>query len=400
MFDLKKIFCRKNLKKLILIGLALLGLFILVLYNAFKSEPISYMTVTAQVRDISKKVYATGTIEGIEQVNVGAQVSGQILKLYVQTGDDVKKGQLLCEIDPKIQETALKTAKAQIAIIEAKTKSQKAQIKKLKFELDRQNQLIKTNATSRQELELAQANYVMAVSSLEELNAQKEQAQLQFDDATTNLGYTKITAPFDGTVYATVVSEGETVNANQTTPTILRLANLEKMKVSTEISEADVVNVKTGMDCSFTILGKLNRIDPAPSSYKSSTNNSTSSSSSSSNNSTAIYYNSDIIADNQDRTLRIDMTADVVINIADKKQVLTLPLTALRRVIDDSTAQIYVLKDNLVERKNIKVGLKDDQYIEIVGGLAKDEQVVIGDDVQTAEAQALEKDAKRRRGPF
>ena len=404
----KKIFCRKNLKKLILIGLALLGLFILVLYNAFKSEPISYMTVTAQVRDISKKVYATGTIEGIEQVNVGAQVSGQILKLYVQTGDDVKKGQLLCEIDPKIQETALKTAKAQIAIIEAKTKSQKAQIKKLKFELDRQNQLIKTNATSRQELELAQANYVMAVSSLEELNAQKEQAQLQFDDATTNLGYTKITAPFDGTVYATVVSEGETVNANQTTPTILRLANLEKMKVSTEISEADVVNVKTGMDCSFTILGlpyrtfegKLNRIDPAPSSYKSSTNNSTSSSSSSSNNSTAIYYNSDIIADNQDRTLRIDMTADVVINIADKKQVLTLPLTALRRVIDDSTAQIYVLKDNLVERKNIKVGLKDDQYIEIVGGLAKDEQVVIGDDVQTAEAQALEKDAKRRRGPF
>ena len=164
------------------------------------------------------------------------------------------------------------------------------------------------------------------------------------------------------------------------------------MKVETEISEADVVNVKTGMDCSFTILGlpyrtfegKLNRIDPAPSSYKSS----------------AIYYNSDIIADNQDRTLRIDMTADVVINIADKKQVLTLPLTALRRVIDDSTAQIYVLKDNLVERKNIKVGLKDDQYIEIVGGLAKDEQVVIGDDVQTAEAQALEKDAKRRRGPF
>ncbi len=408
MFDLKKIFCRKNIKKLCLLGTAFLLLLSIVLYNAFKSEPISYMTVTAQVRDISKKVYATGTIEGIEQVNVGAQVSGQILKLYVQTGDDVKKGQLLCEIDPKIQETALKTAKAQIAIIEAKTKSQKAQIKKLKFELDRQNQLIKTNATSRQELELAQANYVMAVSSLEELNAQKEQAQLQFDDATTNLGYTKITAPFDGTVYATVVSEGETVNANQTTPTILRLANLEKMKVSTEISEADVVNVKTGMDCTFTILGlpyrtfegKLNRIDPAPSSYKSSTNNSTSSSSSSSNNSTAIYYNSDIIADNQDRTLRIDMTADVVINIADKKQVLTLPLTALRRVIDDSTAQIYVLKDNLVESKNIKIGLKDDQYIEIVGGLDTDEQVVIGDDVQTAEAQALEKDAKRRRGPF
>ena len=115
--------------------------------------------------------------------------------------------------------------------------------------------LVKADATSKQDAEVASAAYDMALASLKELKAQKEKAQLSLDDANTNLGYTKIKAPIDGTVYATVVSEGQTVNANQTTPTILRLATLDHMKVETEISEADVVNVKSGMDCTFTILG-------------------------------------------------------------------------------------------------------------------------------------------------
>ena len=407
---MKDLMLLKKHKKLVIVAVIAVALLGYVSYNFFKKPEISYMTVHAQNRDIQKRVYATGTIEGIEQVNVGAQVSGQILKLYVQTGDDVKKGDLLCEIDPKIQESALKTAKAQISIIEAQTRSKQAEIKKLKYELDRQKTLIKTNATSKQDLEVADANYIMAVAALEQLQAQKEQAQLSLDDATTNLGYTKILAPFDGTVYATVVSEGETVNANQTTPTILRLANLEKMKVSTEISEADVVNVRTGMDCSFTILGlpyrtfegKLSRIDPAPSSYKnaSTTSASSSSSSSSTSNSTAIYYNSDIIADNQDRTLRIDMTADVVINIDSRNKVLSLPLTAIRTTKNDESASVYVLEEDRVVERQIKVGLKDDQYIEVVSGLNDKDAVVIGDDVQTAQALAIEKDNKRRRGPF
>ena len=386
------------------VSLALLGYFT---YSMFKSEPVSYMTVQASNKDIYKKVFATGTITGQTMVDVGAQVSGQILKLYVKTGDEVKQGDLLCEIDPKIQETALKTAKASVAIIDAQIASKKAELTKLTLENQRQRRLVKLDATSKQDAEVAQAAFDMAKASLEELKAQRQKAQLSVDDATTNLGYTKITAPMNGTVYATVVSEGQTVNANQTTPTILRLATLDTMKVETEISEADVVNVKPGMDCSFTILGlpyrtfegKLDRIAPAPSSYESATSTTSTSSSSASTSSTAIYYNSDVIASNEDRTLRIDMTADVTINIADKKDVLALPLAALRSSHENS-ATVYVLDNNdLVKEKQVKTGLKDDQYIEIIDGITMDDRVVIGDDVKTAEAQAAE-NGMRRRGPF
>lgn len=383
---------------------ALLGYFT---YSMLKSEPISYMTVQATHKDIYKKVFATGTITGQTMVDVGAQVSGQVLKLYVKTGDEVKQGDLLCEIDPKIQETALKTAKASVAIIDAQIASKNAELKKLTLENQRQRRLVKLDATSKQDAEVAQAAFDMAKASLEELKAQRQKAQLSVDDATTNLGYTKITAPMNGTVYATVVSEGQTVNANQTTPTILRLATLDTMKVETEISEADVVNVKPGMDCSFTILGlpyrtfegKLDRIAPAPSSYESASTTSTSQSSSASTSSTAIYYNSDVIASNEDRTLRIDMTADVTISIADKKGVLALPLAALR-TSHESSATVYVLDENdLVTEKNIKTGLKDDQYIEIIDGITLDDRVVIGEDVKTAEEQAAQ-NGMRRRGPF
>lgn len=405
MIDLNKFTKHKKFKKYLVISVVSALALSFASCQFFKSDAPSYMTVTAKNRDISKKVFATGTIAGVTQVDVGAQVSGQILKLYVNTGDDVKKGQLLCEIDPKIQETALKTAKAQVEIIDAQISSKQAELKKLRLEYDRQKRLVKLDATSKQDMEVSEASYQMALASLKELNAQRAKAQLSVDDAITNLGYTKILAPMDGTVYATVVTEGQTVNANQTTPTILRLATLDKMKVKTEISEADVVNVVPGMECSFTVLGlpfrvfkgKLDRIDPAPSSYESASQSS-SNSSSQSGTSTAVYYNSDIIAENKDRILRIDMTADVTIEISNAKNVLSLPLSAMRK-IHDKTGTVFVLSDGNVKEKEVQIGLKDDQFIQIVSGLSADDEVVIGDDVKSAEAKA-QANSRNRRGPF
>ncbi len=405
MIDLNKFTKHKKFKKYLVISVVSALALSFASCQFFKSDAPSYMTVTAKNRDISKKVFATGTIAGVTQVDVGAQVSGQILKLYVNTGDDVKKGQLLCEIDPKIQETALKTAKAQVEIIDAQISSKQAELKKLRLEYDRQKRLVKLDATSKQDMEVSEASYQMALASLKELNAQRAKAQLSVDDAITNLGYTKILAPMDGTVYATVVTEGQTVNANQTTPTILRLATLDKMKVKTEISEADVVNVVPGMECSFTVLGlpfrvfkgKLDRIDPAPSSYESASQSS-SNSSSQSGTSTAVYYNSDIIAENKDRILRIDMTADVTIEISNAKNVLSLPLSAMRK-IHDKTGTVFVLSDGNVKEKEVQIGLRDDQFIQIVSGLSADDEVVIGDDVKSAEAKA-QANSRNRRGPF
>jgi macrolide-specific efflux system membrane fusion protein len=398
---------RKIIKILIFLAIiAAIAAFFL--YRAFHVEPPSYMTVQPQVRDIVRQVYATGTVEGKTQVDVGAQASGQILKLYVQTGDEVKKGDPLCEIDPKTQENALKSAQSQLEITEANITAKKSEIKKLKAEADRQSRLIKNQATAQQDYESAVSALEVAQAELRSLNATLEQNKTSVDTARTNLGYTHITAPMDGTVYATVVDEGQTVNASQTTPTILRLADLSEVTVKTEISEADVVNVKSGQECTFTILGAphrtfkgvLGRIAPAPSSYESSSSSTSSSSSSSSSSSTsAIYYNADINVKNPDGLLRIDMTADVTVNVASAKQVLAVPLTALRDDQGDK-AEIYVLgEDGLVHSRSIGAGIRDDQYVQVLSGLDKNDRVVIGDDVSTAESAALKND-RRRRGPF
>lgn len=403
---------KARILKYILIGAAALALLIFILFKVFHTEVPSYMTVSPEIRDIKKQVFATGTVEGLTQVDVGAQASGQILKLYVKTGDKVKKGDPLCEIDPKTQQNALSSAQAQLDIVKAKIEAKQSEIRKLKYEAQRQSNLVKNDATSRQDYESAVSAIEVARAELKQLQGELEQDKISVDTAKTNLGYTHITAPMDGTVYATVVDEGQTVNASQTTPTILRLADLDNVVIKTEISEADVVNVKTGQECSFTILGRphrpykgvLGRVAPAPSSYESSSSTSStssSSSSSSSTSSTAIYYNADINVPNEDGALRIDMTADVTIDVASAKNALALPITALRN--DQGTsAEIYVLDGEKIKKVEVALGVRNDQYVEVKSGLApdaKDTRIVIGDDVQTAEAAALANN-KRRRGPF
>ena len=200
-------------------------------WQALQPDAPAYMTVSPKVRDIKNQVFATGTLAGKVEVDVGAQVSGQIQKLYVKRGDVVKEGDLLCEIDPQIQENNLKTAQAQEKLIAAQIKASEAQLLRDKLEYQRQRELMKTDATSRQELELAQAQYLVSQADLEALQAQYEQAVIAVDDAKTNLGYTQIRAPMDGTVYAVPVEEGQTVNANQTTPTILKLAKLQLVQL-------------------------------------------------------------------------------------------------------------------------------------------------------------------------
>ncbi|MCK0515376.1 efflux RND transporter periplasmic adaptor subunit [Anaerobiospirillum sp. NML120448] len=377
--------------------LALVGYFV---YDATKEVAPTYMSATPLIRDIEQKVYATGTIAGKVSVDVGAQVSGQIKKLYVAKGDKVKAGDLLCEIDPEIQENNLRRAKAEQSLINAQIRSKKAQITMLKAEHIRQQNLLKKQATSTQSAQQATAQYEMALADLDALQAQYEQAAISVDDATTNLGYTKIVAPMDGTVYAIPVEEGQTVNANQTTPTIVRLADLETMTVEAEISEADVVKVQPDMECRFTIMGlpnryfnaKLRSIDPAPASAESSTSTNQSSSSSTE----AIYYNALLDVDNKDGVLRIDMTAEVEITIAKASQVKAIPIAAVKNESSDNKATVYQLINGQVTPKTVEIGVRDDQYIEV-----KNEDfdisipLVIGDDVATAAFSA----AAARRGP-
>lgn len=381
---------RAKLIKYGILGVAALALGGYMLYSCTKVVPPTYMTATPKIRDIRQQVYATGTLSGKVEVDVGAQVSGQIKKLYVKKGDKVKAGDLLCEIDPEIQQNDLRRAEAEEKLILAQIKSKEAQIEMVEAEHLRQQNLLKRDATSKQSAQQAKADYYMALADLEALKAQYDQAVVSVDDAKTNLSYTQIVAPMDGTVFAIPVEEGQTVNANQTTPTILRLANLDVMTVEAEISEADVVKVTPGMDCQFTIMGKpdyyfkaqLQSIDPAPASAENDN-----ASSSSSSTSEAIYYNALLDVDNPDGILRIDMTAEVIITIAEALQVKAIPISAVQNESSNNTAIVYQLSaDRMsVVPVEVKLGIRDEQYVQVLNeDFDISVPLIIGDDVATA----------------
>ena len=300
----------------------------------FKPVPQSpqYITATVSKADLEDSVLATGVLEATKMVSVGAQVSGQVKKMHVQLGDQVKQGQLIAEIDSVRQSNDLETAKASIKNQEAQLAVRQANLAKVAAEYQRQQAMFTEDATSRAELESALASYKTAQADIAAINAQIEQSKLTLATAQEDLGYTKIKAPIDGTVVAIVTEEGQTVNANQSAPTIVKLAQLDTMTIKAQISEADVMKVQEGQTVYFTTLGDsekkhyatLRQVEPAPSSINTETNNSSSSSS------TAVYYNALFDVPNEDGKLRIDMTAQVYIVLREARNALTIPAAAVQ----------------------------------------------------------------------
>ncbi|ENV09925.1 hypothetical protein F966_01751 [Acinetobacter higginsii] len=299
-----------------------------------KAQAPQYISAEVSRGDIEDSVLATGVLEATKMVSVGAQVSGQVKKMYVQLGDQVKQGQLIAQIDSIRQENELKTADASIKNQQAQLAVQQANLAKVEAEYKRQQAMYSQDATSRAELESALANFKTAQAQITSINAQIEQSRLTLATAKEDLGYTRIVAPMDGTIVAIVTEEGQTVNANQTAPTIVKLAKLDTMTIKAQISEADVMKVEQGQTVYFTTLGnsdkkhyaKLRQVEPAPNSI----NTETSSSSSSSTSNAAVYYNALFDVPNEDGKLRIDMTAQVYIVLAEAKNALTVPAAAIQ----------------------------------------------------------------------
>lgn len=297
-----------------------------------KEQPPQYITAEVNQGDIESSVLATGILEATKMVSVGAQVSGQVRKMYVELGDQVKQGQLIARIDSVRQENDLKTAEASIKNQMAQLAVRQANLAKVEAEYNRQKAMYAQDATSRSELESAFANYKTAQADITAINAQIEQSRLTLATAKEDLGYTQIVAPMDGTIVAIVTEEGQTVNANQSAPTIVKLAKLDTMTIKAEISEADVMKVEEGQTVYFTTLGnnekkiyaKLRQVEPAPNSINTDSNTSSSSSSS------AVYYNALFDVPNEDGKLRIDMTAQVYIVLDEAKNVLTIPAAAIQ----------------------------------------------------------------------
>lgn len=385
----------------------------------YKPEtPTAYVTEAVYIGDIESTVLANGTLQALKQVSVGAQVSGQIDSLLVQSGDEVKQGDLIAQIDSLAQQNTIKEALASLKIINAQYRAKQAQIQQAKLEFVRQQQMLADNASSRASYEAAEATLTVYQAEIEQLEAQKQQAEIKVDSAKIDLGYTKITAPMDGTVVYSAVEVGQTVNANQTTPTIVEMAQLDTMTVKAEISEADIINVKPGQAVYFTILGQPNRpyhatiraIEPGPTSMESS-----SSSSSSSSTTEAIYYYGLFDVKNPDRTLRIGMTTQISIVLAKAENALLVPSQILRiKPRDKQTApqldkdkdtqssepkrhrgpqyQVPVLVNNQVQYVDVTVGINNKINAEITSGLNEGDLVVLG-------MPSSEESSKLRRPP-
>lgn len=388
---------KATLKKKLLIFLAIILLASTVGYFFYPQQaPLSFATETVRRGNIEQTVLATGMLQASKLVAVGAQVSGQIEKLAAQLGDELKQDDLVAQIDSLTQQNSLKEANAALNSLNAQIRAKQAQIHQAQAEYNRQKGMLADNASSRSDYESAEASLTIYKAELEQLKAELERAKISVDNAKLDLGYTTIRAPFDGTVVYSAVEEGQTVNANQTTPTIIELAKLDKMTIKAQISEADVVNVHPGLPVYFTILGKPNKryhgtlraIEPGPTLMDGDDKDLSVS------NDEAIYYHGLFEVDNPDRVLRIGMTAQVSVVLDQANDALLVPSQVLiRQPGAKDRYQVPVLENGKEVLRDVTVGINNKVNAQIISGLAEGEQVILGMPGQSATSSG------RRMGP-
>lgn len=368
---------RKRIK--VVISLIILLAVIYGVYSFFFNtpEPISYITDTVRKGSIRQTVNTSGEVGAAQLVTVGAQVTGEIKKLYVKLGQHVKKGDKIADIDSTTQLNELNINKSQLKTYQAQLVSREIALRVAQKKYIRERNLRKHNATSDESLESAEDALASAQASVTEMKSQIVQSQIQVNTSETNLGYTKITSPLEGTIVSTPVEEGQTVNSNQTTPTIVKIADLSKMEIKMQISEGDITKIKPGMDVSYSILSepgmpyqaKLDRIDPGLLSLTKGDYTGTTDSNS------AVYYYANLLVPNENGKLRIGMTTQNTITIASVEDVLVVPKVALRGQPDGMYVDV-LRPDGKVTPKKIEIGLSDNINAQVLSGLNEGEQVV------------------------
>ena len=340
-------------------------------------DGMSYITEDVRRRNVQQVVNATGEVRAIELVTVGAQASGKIEKLYAVVGQEVKAGELIAEIDSTTQQNAVDTNKAQLKSYEAQLEAAKVALRVADKQYKRMQKLVKQNAASSEDLENAEDTYAAAKSKVTELESQLVETQISLNTAETNLGYTKITAPLDGTVVSVPVKQGQTVNAAMNTPTIVQIADLSQMEILIEISEGDISNVRAGNRVTYSTLadlGEINEttlksIDPGLTLLTNGEYTEVV------GDDEAIYYYGRLVVDNEKRKLRIGMTTQNVIYVDSAENVLTVPATALKG--DGDNKYVEVLTKDGVQRRNVVTGVSDGLNVEIKQGVDEDEKVIL-----------------------
>ena len=362
-------------------------------FSALNPKKADIVTAPVAKGNIELSVLATGTLEPARLVSVGAQVSGQLKKLYVDVGSVVKQGDPIADIDSTTQQNNVSNAEAGLNNVQAQRAATAANLVQAQQTLKRNKLLFDQGAVSQSDYEAAVATEKQITNQLKAQDAQIRQSGLTLATSKVNLAYTKILAPMDGTIVAVITEEGQTVNANQSAPTIVKLAQLDKMTVSAQVSEADVDKVKAGQTVYFTTLGdtrtkhfaKLRSIDPAPPSIETETSNSAAGASSTD----AVYYNSLFDVDNADGALRTGMTAQVYIVQAAARQALTIPSSALGAREQDGTYDVKVVGNGgKTETRHVKIGINTNVSAQVLDGLKEGEKVVVAQTVKADKSAA------------
>ena len=357
--------------------------------SAKQNVPTEVLSAPVERGSLEDTVLASGVIQAYKLINVGAQVSGQVKRLHVKLGDKVSQGQLVAEIDSATQSNSLLDAQAALANAQAQRNAKQAQLVKAEADLQQQAALAQQGFIAESALLTAQTAVKSARADVAAMDAQVQQYAVRSKTAGTNLSYTRIVAPMDGVVVAIVTDEGQTLNANQTTPTIIKLADLSTMTIQAQISEADVPRVQAGMEAWFTILGEpdkryratMRAIEPGPIDIATSSTQAAAGTSAN-----AIYYNGLLDVPNPDGKLRISMTAQVSIVLQKIDNTLLLPSGALTRTRGAKGAPggytVRVIKgdagEQKIEERAVKIGLNNRVQAQVLEGLQEGERVVVG----------------------
>lgn len=326
--------------------------------------------VAATLGDIEMVVTAAGALEASSFVDVGAQVSGQLQKLLVDIGQQVEQGQLLATIDARVQANRVAASRANLRADEAQMGARQAALDLANANVKRQRELVRDDLTTQENLDKAVNNLAAAKSALVELESRIERSKAGLASDEAQLEYSKIYAPVSGTVVSISTIEGQTINASQHVPTILRIADLARMTVIADVSEADVTSLAQGTNAYFKTLGggerrwfgTVKQIQPTPNVVDS-----------------VVSYPVLFDVENDDGVLLPGMTTQVFFIVEAVRNVLTVPVSAVTFGDGSRNATVQVMdSDGGVVTRGIEMGLSNRISAHVVSGLTPGERVITG----------------------
>ncbi len=379
----------RKTRRALLVALCLIPAIAFAAWQIIPPGRDKFATVQVGRGDIESSVTALGTLQPRRYVDVGAQASGQIRKIHVEVGDRVKEGQLLVEIDPSTQNAKLDAGRFSIDNLKAQLLEQRAQNELARQKYQRQQNLAAGGATREEDVQTAHAELRATEARIQMFQAQIRQAEASLRSDQAELGYTRIYAPMSGTVVALDARAGQTLNAQQQTPLILRIAKLSPMTVWAEVSEADIGHVKPGMQAYFTTLAggtrrwqsTVRQILPVPPKPldQSAQGSGSPSSSSKSGSGRVVLYTVLLDVDNADNALMAEMTTQVFFVNGEAKNVLTAPVSALQNGTQAGTQRARVVaKNGDIQPREVRTGISDRLQVQILEGLNEGDHLLIG----------------------